>query len=145
MTDVDLEPVPDAQRQSHRLRPLGTDLPGGPALGAVKVAMVRRRKDMELLATIGAVTVPHQAELLEDVERAIDRRRDAGRVAGAAALHEIGAGDVAVGLGEHLDHRSSLRRPAQAAFAQAIADGVPGWLQTGHDHRRIVYYCNPLQ
>ena len=103
-------------------------------------------QNVVLLATLDTVPVPHEAELLEDVERAIHRRRNAGRVPDATALHELGAGDVAVGFGEHLDHRSSLRRPPQAAFAEAIADGVPGWLQAGHVHRRrIVYYCNLLQ
>ena len=44
------------------------------------------RQDVELLAAVGAVAVAEDAELLEDVERAVDRRGDRVRVELPAAL-----------------------------------------------------------
>ena len=95
------------------------------AADAVQVAVDRRRQDVELLAAVGAVAVAEQAELLEDVERPVDGRGDRARVDLAAALDELGAGHVAVGLRQDLDQRPALRRPAQAARAQPVADAGP--------------------
>ncbi len=67
-----------------------------------------------------------EAELLEDVKRAVDGRRDGRRVDLAAALDQLRAGHVAVGPRQDLDERPSLRRPAQPAGAQPIADIRPG-------------------
>ncbi len=82
-------------------------------------------QDVELLAAVGGVAVAEQAELLEDVERPIHGRRDRARVDLAAALDELGAGDVTVGPGEDLDQGPALGRPAQAARPQTIPDTGP--------------------
>lgn len=79
------------------------------------MAMLSSRQDVELLATIRPVTVPHQPQLLEDIEGAVHRRWDGRGITVAAALHQVGGRDVAVGLREDLDDGPTLRRPAQAA------------------------------
>jgi len=87
--------------------------------------MLPHRQDVELLPAVGPVAVPHQPELLENVERAIDRRRDRGGVATAASIHQVGGRDMAVGLRENLDDGPTLRRPAQATAPQSVGDSVP--------------------
>ena len=82
--------------------------------------------DVELFAPIGGVTVADEPELLEDVERSVDGRRDRGRVDVAAAIDELAAGDVAVGAGEDLDEGPSLGRPAQSTLAETIPNRRPG-------------------
>ena len=77
--------------------------------------------DVELLPPVRAVAVTEQAQILEHVERPVDRGWDGSRVNFPAALDELGAGDVTVGSRQHLDERPPLRRPAQAAGAQLIA------------------------
>ena len=126
MPDVDLEAVRRPQRLPDGGRRPEADLPRRPASGAVEVTMLGRREDVELLATISAVPMPDEPELLEDVERAVHRGRDRGEVARAALLHQLGSSDVTIGLGEHLDHGAALRRPAQAAAAEPRSDAIPG-------------------
>ena len=89
------------------------------------MAMLTLRKNMELLPAIGAVSVPDQAELLEDIECAVDGRWNGRRVPGPAALDQIRGGNVTVGFRQHSDHCAALRGPAQTALSQAITDGVP--------------------
>ncbi len=95
------------------------------------VAVNRRRQDVELLAPIGGVAVAEQTELLEDVERPIDGRRDRARIDLAAALDELGAGHVTVGPGEDLDEGPSLGRPTKPARPQTIPDTRPGGIGGG--------------
>ena len=63
---------PGATRRSSP--PRRRDLPGLAARLAVEVAVLGRREDVELLAAVVAVAVAHEPELLEDVERPVDRR-----------------------------------------------------------------------
>ena len=74
---------------------------------------------------VGCVAVADEADLLEHVERSVDGRRDRRRVDRAAALDELGAGHVAVGLGQHLEERPTLWRPAQAPLMERLADRRP--------------------
>ena len=95
-----------------------------PALAAdaaVQVAVGRGRSDVELLAAIGAVVVPHHAQLFQDIERAVDGRRGRRRVHCPAALDEFGARDVPVGLLEHVSRVLRWSVPAQAAGVQPVA------------------------
>ncbi len=110
---------------------LGRELPGAAAATAVQVGVLARGQDMELLATVGTVTVAEDAQLLEHIERAVDRRRDRVRIDRATALDELGAGHVAVGIGQDLDQDPALRGPPQAARPQSIRD--PGPWQAGLD------------
>ena len=130
MPDVDLEAVVRSKGLGDGAGPRRSHLPRRAALRTVEVAVLRRREDVELLAAIGAVAVAEESELLQDVERPIDRRRRGRRVARAATLHQVRPGDVAVGRGEHLDHRSPLRRPAEPTRTQALVDGGP-WGRKG--------------
>ena len=84
------------------------------------------RQDVEFLASIDAVVVADVAETLEDVERAVDGRWRRRRVDGAAALDELGAGDVTVGPAQDLDQGPPLRRPAQTVLVETLADLAPG-------------------
>lgn len=88
--------------------------------------VVPRRKDMELLSAVSGVTVPHQPELLQHVQGSMHRRWNGRMVARAAALHELGSGDVTVGAREDVDHGRTLRRPAQALGAEPVGDAIPG-------------------
>ena len=92
------------------------DLPRFAAADAVEVAVLVVGEDVELLATVGAVAVADEAELLEDVERPVDGRGDCRRVEISAAIDELAARDVTRRLREDLDERPPLRRPAQAAL-----------------------------
>ena len=79
--DVDLEAVVRSKGLGDGRRPGRSHLPRRTALRTVEMAVLRRREDVELLATIGAMAVADQSELLQHVERAIDRRRNGRRVA----------------------------------------------------------------
>ena len=92
---------------------------------AVQVAVHGAGQDVVLLATVGPVAVADDPELLEDVEGPVDRRGDGRRIALPAPLDELGAGDVALGLGQHRDERAPLGRPAEPAVVQALAHGSP--------------------
>ena len=82
--------------------------------------------DMELLASVRTVPVAHQTELLQHVQGAVDGGRDGRRIDRTAALDQLGPGQVAVGRGQDVDHRSPLRRPSKAAIPQPLADAEPG-------------------
>ena len=87
--------------------------------------MLDRGQDVELLAPVGPVAVADQPELLEDVEGPVDRRRRRLRVDLAAALDELAAGDVPVRPRQDVDERPALRRPAQTALVEALAEVRP--------------------
>ena len=125
MADVELEPVTLPEGGRDRLAALLVDLPRVAAYRAVEVAVAHGGQDVELLAAIGAVAVADEAELLEDVERAVDGRRGGRGVPRPAALDELGAGDVTVRRGEHLDDGLALWRPAQTALPQQAVDRLP--------------------
>ena len=129
MADVDLEAVPAPEGVAHRIGAVGVDLPGGAALGAVQVTVIGRGQDVEFLPSVGAVAMTDETQLLQDVQGAVHRRRDGGRVDGPASVHELGAGDVILDAGQHLDHVATLRRPAQTAGAEAILHVLPGSLR----------------
>ena len=97
--------------------------------------MLAGREHVILLASVRVVAMANQPEALEDVERPVHRRRDRRRDALPASFQQLGTREVTVGLGEDLDHRPPLRRPAQAPRAQPLADGIPRrrqWLVDGH-------------
>jgi hypothetical protein len=120
--EVDLEAALGVERRDDRRGLVGADLPAGAAGLAVEMAMHGAGEDVVLLATRGTVAVADDPELLENVQRPVDRRGDRGRVALPAALHQLGAGDVALGLRQDLDERAALGRPAEPAVAEAPAD-----------------------
>ena len=88
--------------------------------------MGRRRQDVEFLAAVRAVAVAEQAELLEHVERPVDGRGDGPGIDRPAAFDQLGARHVAVGASEDVDEDPSLRRPAEAASVELVADIGPG-------------------
>lgn len=88
--------------------------------------MLGNRSDVEFLASIGTVAVPYQAHLLQNIQRAVDGRRDDARVEPPTAIDELRAGDVATRSGEDLDDRAALRRPAQTALTQPPGERRPG-------------------
>lgn len=51
-------------------------------------------QDVKLLAAIGAVAVANKADLLQYIQRPVDRRRDRLRIFGAAALDQLRRRDV---------------------------------------------------
>ena len=91
----------------------------------MQVAVQALRTDVELLSPIGTVAVLHQSEVLEHIQGPIHRRRDRGWIDDTAALEELGTGDVPVAAGERLDHRASLRGPAQATLTEPLPNAGP--------------------
>ncbi len=77
--------------------------------------MLLDREDVELLAAIDAVVMAEIAEVLEDIEGPVDRRRRRRRIDRAAALDELRTGDVTGGPRQDVDKRPALGRPAEAA------------------------------
>src|SRR4029079_6247008 len=82
------------------------------------------RQDVVLLAAVGGVAVGQVAELLEDVERAVDGRRGRVRVPGPAAVDELRSGHVALGAGDHVEDEPPLGRPAETARAKLLPNVV---------------------
>src|SRR5438034_10133535 len=103
------------------------------------MAMLLLRKEMELLATVDAVRVTNQPELLEDVERPVDRRGRGARIDVTRPLDQLAPGQVSLRTGQDFDQRASLVRPAQPAGAQAIAQGVDGDPRAMLRHRTRAY------
>ena len=121
---VDLEVALRRERPEggHDGRIVGGQVGLAAAATAVQVAVLGRRQDVELLATVGRVAVADDAELLEDVEGAVHGRGDGARVEGPAAVDQLGAGDVAVGLRQDLDEDPPLRA-SSAGRARAAGPG----------------------
>src|SRR5918995_1953331 len=86
--DVDLEAVAGTERCSDGGRTPSSDLPRLPAAGAVEVPVLVDGAHVELLAAVGAVAMPDEAQVFEHVERAVHRRRDGVRTACSAAVDE---------------------------------------------------------
>ena len=86
--------------------------------------MLGAGQDVELLAAIGAMAVPDEPELLQDVERPIDRRRNGRRVARAASLDEL--------RGRRRGRRT--RRAPRSPFAAAASSA--GRAHAGDRRRR---------
>lgn len=78
-----------------------------------------------LLAPINAVGVANEPELLQQVERAVDGRRRGQWVLRAAALDQLGGGDVALRPGQHAQQQPPLRGPAHPARTQPAGDVGP--------------------
>ena len=97
----------------------------------MQVAVDRCGQDVELLTPVGGVAVAEQAQLLQDVERPVDGRRDRARVDLAATLDELSAGHLTVALGEDLDQGPALGRPAKPASPETIPDAGPGGIGSG--------------
>lgn len=125
MREVGLEPAALAQRSDQIGRLGGLHIPGGAALGAVQVAMLRRRQDMELLASVSAVTVLDDADLLKDIQCPVDGGRDGLRVDRTAPLDEFSARDVTVRLRKHVHKDTPLWRPAHPSLVQPSAHRGP--------------------
>src|SRR3954452_13255127 len=92
--DVDLEAMPATKATDEARDVAARDLPRAAAVRAVEGGMLRGREHVILLAPVGGVAVSEIPELLEDVERTVDRRGRRIRIAGAAAVDELGRGDV---------------------------------------------------
>jgi len=107
-------------------RVIGGQIGLAPTASTVEVPVLGRREDMELLAAIGGVAVADDTEVLEDVERPVHRRRDGPRIEGATAVDQLGAGDVAVRVRQHLYEDPALRGPAQPTGSQSTGDVIPG-------------------
>ena len=101
-------------------------LPCSATCPALQVGVRRLRKDMELLATLGRVAVTDVAQLLEDVEGAVDGGGVRVRVPFAAEFNELTAGDVAAGLVENLQHEAALGCHALPASMQRVAQDLGG-------------------
>lgn len=125
MADVELETPDRSEGIGDRRRLRTPDLPRGAARGTVEVTVLAGGQDVKLLMPIGPVTMADEAEVLEDIERAVHGRRDGGRVSLPAGLHELARGDMPVGFRKHFDDRPTLRRPAQTARSQPIGDAIP--------------------
>jgi len=126
VADVHLEAVGRAEGVDDAARLGLPDLPVTTTGRAVAMPMLVAWPDVELLPPIGPVPVADEPELLEDVERPVDGGRDGRRVDRTAALDQLGAGDVAIRLGEHVDHRPALRCPAHPSRPEAVRHGGPG-------------------
>lgn len=93
----------------------------------MEVTVLLTRSHVELLPAIGPVTVAHEPDLLEDMERAVHRGRNGRWVHRATALHQLGAGNVPTRGGQDRDHRPALRRPAHTPIAQPLPHARPGF------------------
>ena len=87
--------------------------------------MLGGRQDVELLAAVGAMPVTHEPELLEDVERAVHRRR--GRPGSRARQRSTSSAPVtwpsdAASTSMTVRRWGVQRRPRSA---QAVADRLP--------------------
>jgi len=91
----------------------------------VAVTVLRDRLHVVLLAAIGSMAMPHQAEFFECVQGPIYRGGSRGRIGRAAPLNEFTAGDVSIRGGKYRNDEMALRSPAQAASAKAVRDGSP--------------------
>ena len=143
MGEIDGESQTTLERSYELCRFAFRDLPGRVAPEAGQVTVLHVRQDMELLAPVGRVTMAEEADLLEHVERAVDRRGDGRRIQLTAALDEFGTCDVAVGPGKDLDEHATLRGPAQSAGVQSLANRRPrvarrGACRSGDSHRAEV-------
>ena len=87
--------------------------------------MLGLRQHVVLLAAIGSVRVPHETQLLEHVERPIDRGWDGRGVFPAAALDELRARDMAVGMRQDVHQQPPLWCPAKASRAQLVPGTRP--------------------
>ena len=76
-------------------------------------------------------------EILEDVERPVDGRRRRRRVDRAAALDELGTGDVTLDVRQDVQQHAPLRRPAQAPGAQSRRDLRPA-IRCMRQHRALL-------
>ena len=90
-----------------------------------RCAWSARRADVELLAPARPVAVADDPEILEHVQRPVDRRRRRRRVDRAAAFDELGARDVALDVRQDVQQHPPLRRPAQATGAESRRDLRP--------------------
>ncbi len=106
----------------HRHELGRAELPAGITAVALQVRVLAPRLDVVLLATVRAVAVDHEPQLLERVKGAIDRRRRHIGIKGATALDELGGGDVTDGLTENLQDRSTLWRPTSATLSEQLSD-----------------------
>lgn len=127
MGDIDFEAALriEGSDSGHHGRVIRGDLDRLTALSTVQVAVLDERQDVELLAAVGPVTVAQDTEVLEDIQGPIDRRWDGAGVQCPAALDELGARHVTIGLSEDLDQDPALRGPAQAAGTEAVRDTGP--------------------
>jgi hypothetical protein len=91
----------------------------------MEVAVDGVREHVELLAAVGAVAVAQHAQIFEDIERAVDGRRDRRRIDLPATFDELGPRDVAVRPRQHLDEGPPLRGPTQAARPEMLANVRP--------------------
>jgi hypothetical protein len=92
---------------------------------ALKVTVLGDRQDVEFLASVRCVAVTHHADLLEDVERPIDRRRDGRGVHLATSLDQLGTGHMSGGPGQDIEEDPALGRPTQPAVVQAVPHRNP--------------------
>ena len=81
--------------------------------------MLSGGQDVELFATVRAMAVADDPELLEDVEGPIDGRGDRVRVARTTPVDELGTGHMAVDLGQDLDEDPPLRASSAAPWREA--------------------------
>jgi hypothetical protein len=125
MRSVDGEAVARTEKLAHRSHLIFGDLLDGAAAAAVEVTVLDCRQDVVFLSAVRSVAMPDQADLLENVEGAIDRRRYRLRVELAAALDQVGSGDVAVDAGKDLDQQAPLRSPAKTARPKPLRDSRP--------------------
>jgi hypothetical protein len=96
MTDLDRE-APRFAEPGHEGLGLGQrDLPGPTAPDAMEMSVLALRQDVEFLAAVDAMTVPHHAQLLQHVERPIDGRWRGLRVGRATTFEEFGRRHVTV-------------------------------------------------
>lgn len=103
MGSIDGEAAGVTEEAGDGIRFVDADLKGCPTTRAMDVTVLLVRSDMELRATVHAVVVAQVPELLKDIERPIDGRRDRRRVDRPAALDEFGARDVFVCGTQDLD------------------------------------------
>jgi hypothetical protein len=101
---------------------LRLDLPRTPALLALEVGMLGFGQDVELLATVGTVTVVEVAQLLEDIESPVDGRRGGLGVPFSTPFNDLTAGHVTVGGREDVQDQAPLRRPAQSPRTELVAN-----------------------
>jgi hypothetical protein len=87
--------------------------------------MVGLGKHVELLAAVGTVRVAHDPQLLEHVQRPVDRLGRGGRVHLPAALDQFGTGHMAISAREDLDQDAALRCPAETPGMKALAHVRP--------------------
>jgi hypothetical protein len=100
------------------------ELPRATTRVALQMGVLGIGPDVVLLAPARTMAVDDKPEILQGVERPIDRRRRHLRIPGTTPLDKLARGDVTDCLAQDLEDRSPLRSPAHPSFSELLANSL---------------------